>query len=588
MNDRELQDWLNKHGGEIGRKNIEKEWDNPDFISANETPGVLPKVKHNDGVTVTAADGATITLRRLPEDKRPIRSQSEMDQSLPDTRPAYERVAETPPKPVSATAASTVGQKTGNTRPKIVWGENGAANVLQMEEEYLRPGSPPEWRTREMTPPEKQAAIADREASYNAAQPGGRYETHAQAEARKDKDAADERSRAATAHAGRTIKSQTTEIKGGNEVTTTVYQYPDGREDPPVVTTKPAPKGSTPQPQRVGDKWVVWKPDDSAAGGSFVDVPGPKEPQKPFQGADKKWYTWDHTDPASPVAREVQGPPEARTNVPSQYVDFAPDINKPGWGLFDRQKQLQEGVNNGEITKEQYDELIKRDHAAATAEAGRVNTITTNAHTAYGLANNARKDAVNESATRFSQSETVNKAANQTLKDYSMGLPALGPGAASRVLQAQMLQQLGLAAAMGGLKTPAAVGIPPSIAPYLNMPVAGLGAAPNAYARTDPNGVLGVNAPTAGSVPQHGGLTPYGPGNPDPSLAPPALPSNPAAVGTTDNPLLLGPGGINQVMPPAVSGAMDAGARDEMMRSWGWDDETIADGHRVMSGGALG
>lgn len=99
MTDEQFQAWLDQHGGEVGRKDIEDEVDDPS--GARDANGNVRKTKKIDRTEVTAKDGATITLRRLGGSLV----------SAPDA-PQYDVTATTPPKPTTAS-----GDKEGDVRP---------------------------------------------------------------------------------------------------------------------------------------------------------------------------------------------------------------------------------------------------------------------------------------------------------------------------------------------------------------------------------------------------------------------------------------------------------------------------------------
>lgn len=99
MTDEQFQAWLDQHGGEVGRKDIEDEVDDPS--GARDANGNVRKTKKIDRTEVTAKDGATITVRRIGGSLV----------SAPDA-PQYDVTATTPPKPTTAS-----GDKEGDVRP---------------------------------------------------------------------------------------------------------------------------------------------------------------------------------------------------------------------------------------------------------------------------------------------------------------------------------------------------------------------------------------------------------------------------------------------------------------------------------------
>lgn len=92
MDDEKLQAWLAQHGGEVGRKDNERDTDGP----TDPNTGAPTKVRAVDSTTITAQDGATITLRRNP------------GPFVGDTQP-YTVIGNEPPKPKETKPAGPKG-----------------------------------------------------------------------------------------------------------------------------------------------------------------------------------------------------------------------------------------------------------------------------------------------------------------------------------------------------------------------------------------------------------------------------------------------------------------------------------------------
>lgn len=90
MTDAEFEAWLAQHGGEVGRKDVEEEVDDPEDTGPLGPGEKRRQVKRVDRTEITAKDGATITVRRLGGSLV----------SAPD-QPQYDVTATTPPKPSS-------------------------------------------------------------------------------------------------------------------------------------------------------------------------------------------------------------------------------------------------------------------------------------------------------------------------------------------------------------------------------------------------------------------------------------------------------------------------------------------------------
>lgn len=164
MTDAELQRWLDQHGGETGRHDIEEEVDDPTRADSKGNP---LKVKKVDRTEITAKDGATLTLRRAPGSLV----------SSPDA-PQYDVVENTPPK-APTTAGQTEWHPEGtpdgqggfdNSRPIMVRTVNGKREERSPSGSELK-----DWN----------------EAQQRSRNPGGKTDADIQAE----KDKADAKAR---------------------------------------------------------------------------------------------------------------------------------------------------------------------------------------------------------------------------------------------------------------------------------------------------------------------------------------------------------------------------------------------------------
>lgn len=95
MDDNQLQAWLDQHGGEVGRRDNEKDVDG----EINPDTGAPTKKRVVDTTTITARDGATLTLRR----------------SASGSGPTYSVIENTPPKPVASGSNNPASPVTGAT-----------------------------------------------------------------------------------------------------------------------------------------------------------------------------------------------------------------------------------------------------------------------------------------------------------------------------------------------------------------------------------------------------------------------------------------------------------------------------------------
>lgn len=121
MDDAQFQAWLAQHGGEVGRKDNEKDVDGP----MDPNTGQATKVTSVDSTTITARDGATITLRRNPGPHV-------------GNATVYTVTARTPPKSADGPKEGEIrGPQTGPTREVF---QNGQW-VVQPNPVYQPPAS---------------------------------------------------------------------------------------------------------------------------------------------------------------------------------------------------------------------------------------------------------------------------------------------------------------------------------------------------------------------------------------------------------------------------------------------------------------
>lgn len=102
MNDEQLVAWLAQHGGEVGRSDNEVEIDDPADTGPKMQGESRRKIKQIDSTTITAKDGATIKLRRIPGGGAQVGPDPGQPGTTGQRTPTYQEIERTPPKPLPA------------------------------------------------------------------------------------------------------------------------------------------------------------------------------------------------------------------------------------------------------------------------------------------------------------------------------------------------------------------------------------------------------------------------------------------------------------------------------------------------------
>lgn len=217
MNDEQFQAWLAKHGGEAGRKNNEKE----SATGPKDADTGLPsKVTVVDSTTITAKDGATITIRRLPEP------------AGAGDIPAYEQVAETPAPPRASSDESVTAPP---NQPNIVTRKPDGSVVTTPNPNYQPPAPAP--RTPEQQTADAAAAqtatAENNEKQWNSDHGYG-WVTHAQREQSV-------RQEQAQARADQNVARQTAATEAANQLARDRLQFDKDKANLPTVKVEDKP-----------------------------------------------------------------------------------------------------------------------------------------------------------------------------------------------------------------------------------------------------------------------------------------------------------------------------------------------------------
>lgn len=254
MTDAELQAWLAQHGGEVGRKDIEDEIDDPS--GAVDARGNPRKTKKVDRTEITAKDGATMTLRRLGGSLV----------SAPG-EPQYDVVENTPPK---ATAAAANPDSPQNQNEAELQRQRKANAALPADQD-------PAYETDAERRKRAQDRITQQGADAKAAEATKRQQEQDARQARIDEQNAAtnaanaQRNASAEQRAVDAANKPSVEIRDdGKGGVVAVSTYPGGR-----VETKPVP-GVVGKPQTLTVEGVVYErgPDGTYKPAAGIPTPG--------------------------------------------------------------------------------------------------------------------------------------------------------------------------------------------------------------------------------------------------------------------------------------------------------------------------
>ena len=359
MNDEQFQAWLDQHGGEVGRKDNERDAEDG---TMNPNTGAPNKKRVVDTTTITAKDGATLTIRR----------------NASGSGPTYSVIENTAPKPATAPAA---GQKpaggregpegtpdpnspTGfdNTRPRWVVRD---ANGNEVWARPLEPAERQQWERdknggktdAEMsTPPKEEVNPSDPTRLRKPDGKGGWV---------------DAGPNAAGVQAAADRNKPTTSIRENPDGTVSAVQtFPDGR--PPVVTVIPGVRG---------------KPDTVKGPDGVTYERGPDGTYKPAAG--------------------IPTPGAAAKNVDEFVPDYTqPDLGLGKWAASQRQK-IGKPSEAGGITQKDYDAAVTSAHQQAQVT---IQNVTSNQQVVRQRdldQQNERKNLSDQSAADYGKAQST-------------------------------------------------------------------------------------------------------------------------------------------------------------------------------------
>jgi hypothetical protein len=428
VNDEQFQQWLDQHGGEVGRKNNEKQIDTGKLDPSTGDP---VKTTSIDSTTITAKDGAAITLRRHPG---PINNGQD-----------YEIVEQNGPKATTTPVAK---------QAKDISYEPDGTKVTTWDDGSITREAP--------TTAGKRTAREEAEIAANAALPldqDPRAETNAERAKRaqdtyhqqdttpvsaeyvgKGKD----RKKVTTYQSGRTL----TEDAATNATVTGVSYDTDGTkvttyDDGTETRESPAPGSDVAEEVKGADGKTYIKHTVKGTG----TTPG------------KIYYT-DQSGKEATLPDDTKGQLQI---IPEGAPKFTPDYTQDDMGLSAYNQQLMQAARAGIITKEQGAQLIAQAGDIATRSANHGSTLRNEQATADQRANEQankgvdqqitqRGQDINETASRRTAANTTfDNALNQVISVARYGGKGVGPVAAQALREALGMAQQN-ADRWGGLK----------------------------------------------------------------------------------------------------------------------------------------
>lgn len=188
---------------------------------------------------------------------------------------------------------------------------------------------------------------------------------------------------------------------------------------------------------------------------------------------NKETYTASDPEGKTRIAPPGNDPMEGVKGVPS----FTPDLTKPGAGLLDRAKQLDELLASGRITWDQRQRILEADANLAKQVAGEFNTATTLLREQAQAELTQRGQDMTQAGNRATLANTHHQNAIGVIEKFA---PYLGvtPGDAGKMFMGMMASQLATATAYGGMQDTPRVQMDPRLGAFVDRTLAGPQAAP--------------------------------------------------------------------------------------------------------------
>ena len=326
---------------------------------------------------------------------------------------------------------------------------------------------------------------------------------------------------------------------------------PSGR----VIRVEPMAPGTAPAekpPSRVDTPYV-----DKKTGRQLIQ----RRDVDPSKGIDRTYFV----DPAT--GQEVTL--DESSNIKG-VPPYTPDLTKPGAGLIDRAKELDELVAAGTITWDQRNQVLEQDRTLASSIASEFNMGVAILREDYQNQTQQRGQDINNAQHRASLANTHVQNALGLVSKFARYLGET-PGDAGKLFTSMMAGQLALATSYGGMKDYPREQLPQTLRNFAERATGAAtmpGAAPGTMLGATPPNAIGVGA--VGNVPAPGGPSALPSPGPETLPAPIFRPQPPAMLpptnttdaggvpreftpsSATNDPSMLAGGPVGQV-PPGIS-----------------------------------
>lgn len=181
-----------------------------------------------------------------------------------------------------------------------------------------------------------------------------------------------------------------------------------------------------------------------------------------------------------PDGKEITSLPREGIELPPDFPRFTPDITKPGAGIYERQRQIDDwmAAHPGKVTWEQRQKILESDIALAKGIATDFSTAASVIKDAYNSQVTQRNQDQQVASGRLTAAQTALQNATALVEHYS---PYLGAhkGNAGRLLVGMLASGMGLATLYGGLADQPRVEYPPELLRWAQTIMSGLGTKPS-------------------------------------------------------------------------------------------------------------
>lgn len=432
MTDSQFSDWLQQHGGEVGRRDVEVEKPTGEYDDRNNPI----KKKVVDHTEVEASDGAKITLRRRPTGAAIEGDPSAIGPSDPDSS-QYDVIATSPPRlgPRPPVPVRRITKVSTNRSPDGKWVKTTEYDIGQPMVEEVEPT----------------VSVATREIngipfSVEITRPPSGQSTFRYTNLNTGEEVA-------------TLPIDTSATAAANKPVPSYQKGGDGKIYPVMFDPSTGKFSSGPALDIPPET-----PDDRV---DLREVPGPngekylvitRVPKDTTKSPVIKTY--------GPDNKEVPGGVPVAAPPPTSSGMFIPDPRKPAMGLSEHLQHLAQLRNENKLTEKQYADLFATAHAVALSEATRLDVIVRAQQTNTQNLITQRANDLQAAGTRLNYTGTAtNNAYDTALKIAGALTPkSLKAAGGGSILGSIMATQDMRAQQSGGFFTPPPIALDPKSA----------------------------------------------------------------------------------------------------------------------------